>query len=263
MAGPWQRALARSRRVVHLAQPLTFGGKVTRRRAEAYRARRLVMDRRLLEAISPETERVVYVGGTSYYGNLGVELCDEDATPSPCGWGPYVAPAIEALGRYLERGLRIVTAFPGVVYGDGSWFRSHVLRPLAAGKRMLRVGGPSRWCSPIHVDDCARALVHLAEAGEVGRRYFVVDDRPVPFVELAERAAGAMQVPLRFLRVPVFVARLVVGPVVIDSLQADAVLSNARLRGLGFRCQYPSVEEGIPEVVTRWRDGHHRPALPA
>src|SRR5262249_44183640 len=141
MPGAWQRAAADAAWVVHLAQPLTFGGKVTRRRAEAYRIRRQVMDRHLLDAIGPHAERVVYVAGTSYYGNLGTAPGDEDAPPAPCGWGPYVAPAVDALARYRARGLPIVTAFPGVVYGDGSWFRRHVIHPLATGQRLIRVGG--------------------------------------------------------------------------------------------------------------------------
>src|SRR5207249_1062568 len=107
----------------------------------------------------------VYVGGTSYYGDMGDELAGEDDAPRPRGWGPYLAPAIAALDGYLARGLPIVCAFPGWVYGDGSWFREYVLAPLRRGRRFLRIGGREPRASPIHVGDCAAAIALLLERG--------------------------------------------------------------------------------------------------
>lgn len=252
--GAWQRTAREADYVVHLAQPQTFGGRVTRTRAEKYREERLAMDRNLLGGLDPaRTKKIVYVAGTSYYGNLGAELCDETATPAPRGWGPYVAPAIEALSGDLARGLPIVTAFPGYVYGDGSWFREYVIAPLARGQRINTIAGRSRFGSPIHVDDCARALVHLLEYGEIGQRYFLVDDRPVQWSELYETAARAFGKEPRLRKIPVFLLRLLVGPVVTDSILSDAVLSNARLKSLGFSLQFPTIEEGARDIARRAR----------
>ncbi len=252
--GAWQGVARQAAWVVHLAQPQTFGGRVTRERAEAYRDARRAMDRNLLDGLDPRVvERVVYVAGTSYYGNLGTALRDEGATPAPRGWGPYIAPAIEALERDLDRGLPIVTAFPGYVYGDGSWFREYVIRPLRRGKRINALSGRSRHGSPIHVDDCAAAIACLLDRGAVGRRYFLVDDRPVPWSVFYETAARAMGAPLQLRKVPPFVLRLLVGPVVTDSVLSDAVLSNARLKALGFALRFPTIDEGIPDVVRRAR----------
>jgi uncharacterized protein len=128
--GAWEAEARRAELVVHLAQPPTFGGRVTRARATAYADARLRMDANLLGAISP-TARVVYVAGTSFYGDLGPIVRDETATPRPRGWGPYIAPALEAVER--RAGARVVTAFPGYVYGDGSWFREFVLLPIERG----------------------------------------------------------------------------------------------------------------------------------
>ena len=252
--GPWQEVAARAAWVVHLAQPLAFGGRVTRRRAEAYRDGRLTMDRNLLDPLRPGVvERIVYVAGTSYYGNVGTELRDESVTPRPRGWGPYIAPALERLAGDVTRGLPIVTAFPGWVYGDGSWFRDYVLRPLKRGTRLTQLGGESRWASPIHVGDCARALVHLCAHGQPGENYFVVDDRPTQMRELPRLCARTLNVALRTRQVPVWLARLLLGPVVTDSLQSDTVLSNARLKALGFRLEHPTIDEGIPQVLATAR----------
>jgi nucleoside-diphosphate-sugar epimerase len=249
-AGDWQEGAARADWVVHLAQPRTFGGRVTRARAERYRDERLRMDRLLLDPLRADTvKRVLYVGGTSYYGNVGTQLVDEDTTPRPKGWGPYIAPAIEALARDLDRGLPLVVAFPGYVYGNGSWFREYVLSPLRARKKLTALGGKARTISPVHRSDCARALLHLLDRGETGRRYFVVDDQPSPSGDLSRIAAARMRVELRVRRVPPFLCRLLLGPVVTDSLLTDCVLSNARLRATGFTPEFPTIAEGVPDVV--------------
>src|SRR5262245_21466769 len=53
--GPWQEAARTAECVVHLAQPQTFGGRITQKRAEAYRDGRKIMDRNLLDALDPRT----------------------------------------------------------------------------------------------------------------------------------------------------------------------------------------------------------------
>jgi nucleoside-diphosphate-sugar epimerase len=252
--GAWQREAREAEWIVHLAQPQTFGGRVTRARAESYREERLAMDRNLFDALDVDrVRRIVYVGGTSYYGNLGTELRDEDATPVPRGWGPYVAPAIERLGKDLDRGLPVVVAFPGYVYGDGSWFREYVLAPLARKRKINTLSGRSRFGSPVHVVDCARAIAHLLEHGAIGRRYFVVDDRPTPWSAFYETAARAMRTEPRVRKIPVWLLRWLVGPVVTDSVLSDAVLSNARLKATGFSLRFPTIDEGIPDVVAKMR----------
>jgi len=177
----------------------------------------------------------------------------EEATPRPSGFGPYIAPAIEALPKYLARGLPLVEAYPGSVYGLGSWFEEYALVPLEAGRRLYGLKETqTRRMSPIHVEDCARALVHLLEHGEVGRRYFVVDDEPVPFSELIRVAAETLGVPYRRFLLPRWLCSLALGPVVTDSLTAEARLSNARLHGTGFHFRYPTLREGVPALVKQW-----------
>jgi nucleoside-diphosphate-sugar epimerase len=245
--------------VVHLAQPLAFGGRVTRSRAETYRDERLEMDANLLAA-ARSARRIIYVAGTSYYGDTGQGRADEAVAPRPRGWGPYIAPAIEQATHEAGRGLPLVMAFPGYVYGDGSWFREYVLRPLRSRARLHVVAGRSRVASPVHIVDCARALIHLLEHGEVGARYFVVDDEPQPWSTFYGRAAEAVGVPLRVRALSPRLLRLLVGPVVTDSLVCDTALSNERLRRLGFELEHPTTATGVPDVV---RGARPTSALPS
>jgi hypothetical protein len=118
-----------------------------------------------------------------------------------------------------------------------------------AGRRVLLFGKTGPWVSPIHVEDCARALVHLAEHGETSGRYFLVNNDPIRLREFAETFARLANRPLRVFRVPAIATRLVVGPVLTDYLQADGVFSNIRLRGIGFRFKHPTLEKGLQQVL--------------
>ena len=157
--------------------------------------------------------RIVYVADTGCYGATGPRPITEDESPQPSAWGRCLAPAFNRLDGYIAAGLPIVTALPGWVYGNASWFRERVIEPVMAGRPVLQFGKTRPWLSPIHVHDCARALVHLAERGEVGGRYFLVNTDPIRMDEFAATFARLANRSLRVWRVPAAARRLVVGPV--------------------------------------------------
>jgi len=249
--GPWQQTAANADYVVHLAQPPTFEARVSLKRAQNYQHDRIIMDQNLLGALNPDrVKRIVYVSGTSFYGDVGEDkLYDETATPKPMGWGPYVVEALRALSKYAH--LPIVEAFPGGVYGPGSWF-GDVLKLLDAKKILYGISGPNKYNSYIHYEDCARGILHLLECGQPGQRYFLVDNQPATALELVQFTIQAMGVPLRTRLLPAFLLRIIVGPVVTESLQYRQRLTNVKLRQTGFEFKFPTLAEGVPDVVTRW-----------
>jgi NAD dependent epimerase/dehydratase family enzyme len=118
-----------------------------------------------------------------------------------------------------------------------------------ARRRVLLFGKTGPWVSPIHVEDCARALVHLAEHGEPSGRYFLVNRDPIRLHEFAATFARLANRPLRVFRVPALATRVVVGPILANHLQADAVFANIRLRASGFRYLYPTLDDGLQQVL--------------
>ena len=247
--GQWQDEAAHEW-VFHLPPHPVWGPRVTGRRATAIADARVSMDAHLLDAVAAgATRRMVYVADASCYGATGPRPVTEDTPAQPSPWGRCFTPALDRLDGYGLAGLPIVTALPGWVYGNGSWLRERVIDPIMAGRRVLQFGKTGPWVSPIHVRDCARALVHLAEHGEPGGRYFVVNSDPIRLHEFAGTFARLANRPLRVWRMPAAAARLMVGPVLADYMRADAVFSNIRLRGIAFRFRYPTLEQGFQQVL--------------
>ena len=211
---------------------------------------RVTTDARLLDTLTPSAPRkIIYVADACCYGPTGPRPITEDTPPRPSACGRYLTPALDRLDGYIVAGLPIVTALPGLVYGNGSWFRQRIIEPVMAGRRVIQFGKAGRWISPIHVEDCARALVHLAEHGHPGGRYFLVNRDPVRLHEVAATFATLVNRSMRLWRVPAAAARLMVGPVLADYLRADQILSNIRLRATGFQFEYPTLGQGLQQVV--------------
>lgn len=247
--GQWQDDAAADW-VFHLPpHPLHAAGLFRTRAADISR-QRLQMDAHVLDAVAAgPTRRIVYLADASCYGATGERPITEDTPLQPSARGRYLAPAIDRLDGYLVAGLPIVSAFPGWIYGNASWFRKRVIEPTMAGRRVLQFGKTGPWVSPIHVRDCARALAHLAEHGEVGGRYFLANSEPIPLNEFAATFARLAHRRLRVWRVPAAATRLVAGPVLADYVRENAVLSNIRLRGIGFRFKYPTLEQGLQQIL--------------
>lgn len=213
------------------------------------------VDAHLLDAVAAgATQRVVYVASAGWYGATGSQPITEDEPPRPSRDNGPFREALERLDGCYATGLPIVTALPGRVYGNGSWFRDRVIAPVLSGRRVLRVRGTGPWISTIHVHDCARALVHLAERGGAGGRYFVVNGAPVRLHDLADTFARLANRPLRVWSLPAAATRLLGRARFDDEVRGDEAFSNIRLRGLGFRFQYPAIEDGIGQVVSELVD---------
>ncbi len=189
------------------------------------------------------------MSGFSYYGASGGAPITEDVEPHPYALGKVVADAFDLVEPHLLMGVPLVCAFPGIVYGNGSWFAEYVIRPLLAGRPVVRFGRTTPLQPAIHVRDCARAIVHLAQHGKVGGRYFLANDQPARLDEIVAELARQLGRRLRLLTLPRALAPLLLGPLLAEYGERDAVLSNARLRALGFSFLYPTIADGVREVA--------------
>ena len=129
----------------------------------------------------------------------------------------------------------------GGLYGPGA---TDDQVELIRKRQFPLVGKGNGYGSWVHVDDAASATVLALEQQAKGV-FNIVDDEPAPAHEwlhfLAE-SAGAK----RPMRVPVWLARLVAGPVAVTMMTEGRGFSNAKAkRELGWVLRYPSWRQGF------------------
>jgi len=96
----------------------------------------------------------------------------------------------------------------------------------------FRVPGDGRaWHSPVHVRDFARALVRIVEHADTRQAYIVCDDAPLTLNNLYSQVARKHGRPLPPTG----------GPLRMRSFRT----SNAKLRGIGWTPEYPTLEAGL------------------
>jgi nucleoside-diphosphate-sugar epimerase len=135
---------------------------------------------------------------------------------------------------------------PGMVYGDGSWFRALALA-VRSGEYTLTGDGTNRW-SFVALSDTATAYARVLAVGVGGEVYNVVDGSPAPLREFVEFVAAQEGAPAPGERTEAEAAGDV-GEDVAHHLAADRPTSNGKLLALGWRPRFPTYRDGIPGVV--------------
>jgi nucleoside-diphosphate-sugar epimerase len=156
------------------------------------------------------------------------------------------AHAAMAALRHVEEA---VTAVGGAVlryggfYGPGATDDQLV---LVRKRQFPLVGDGTGYASWVHVDDAADATVLAVEQRAKGV-FNIVDDEPAPeseWLPYLARCAGAK----RPVRVPVWLAKLLAGEVVVAMMTEGRGFSNAKARReLGWEPRYPSWRQGFEE----------------
>ena len=143
-------------------------------------------------------------------------------------------------------------AYLGTVYGPGKTFAKTIFPQLAAGRFRMAGRGGNR--TPlVHVQDAARALVHLAalDPGRLsGRSFVIADGHEGSMAEFLGCAADCLGAP-RPSSVPLWFARLFTGSVLCETLTRDIIADPGALLETGFTFLYPSYREGLPPTVER------------
>jgi 2-alkyl-3-oxoalkanoate reductase len=179
------------------------------------------------------------------------EVKDEDA-PLAFGAPPPFGDGIRALDG-MERAVVGAEGLDGLVlrygwfYGPGTYYAED--GSMAADVRRRRfpvIGKGTGLYSFIHVDDAASATVAAVERGAPGI-YNVVDDDPAAQREWLPVYADAMRAK-KPMRVPVWIARLVVGKIAtVANVQPGASNAKAK-RYLGWEPRWPSWRQGFREA---------------
>lgn len=190
--------------------------------------------------------RVVLGSGYWVYADHA-GLIDESSALDPRGESRVNRAAeVAALEGGGPEGPEVTVVRPGMVYGDGSWFRSVALASRARGYRVIE-GGANPW-SFVSLRDAARGFVAVAERGRAGEVYNLVDGRPVAWRAFAEGVAEGLGVPPpgNLTRAE---AEEEFGPDVAYHFAARRACTSAKITGLGWTPDHPDVLRGIETTL--------------
>jgi nucleoside-diphosphate-sugar epimerase len=196
---------------------------------EAYRAIYFDATRNLLDILRPK--KILFTGSTSVYAQNDGSWVTEESPAEP------VANTAKILREAEELVLEhhgIVARLTGI-YGPG---RSMLLQKFLNGTAVIEE--QERFINQIHRNDAAGAICFLLNPNAASGIYNVTDDTPVTQRECYGWLAAHFQKPLP-----------PTGPA--DTNRKRGVtnkrVSNAKLRALGWRPQFPSMREALTATI--------------
>jgi nucleoside-diphosphate-sugar epimerase len=152
----------------------------------------------------------------------------------------------------LASGVPFASLYLGTVYGPGKAFASTLFPQLAKG-RLPVVGNGANRLPLIHVDDAARAMVHLAALDASRLRahpWIITDGTDTTQRALLELGAKLLGGPAP-RSVPRWLASLVAGSVAAATFSRDVPTDPSALFSTGFTLRYPSIATGLPASLAR------------
>ncbi len=152
----------------------------------------------VLNALSANTQRVIYVSTTGVYGQDDGDWIDED---SPCHpsreSGRAFLDAEEALRAHALGRRAIILRLAGI-YGPG---RIPSAEDLRAGRAIQ--ASADAFLNLIHVDDAARVVVAAEAHAKPPRIYLVADGHPVVRREFYDEVSRLFRTPAPVIEAPI------------------------------------------------------------
>ena len=186
--------------------------------------------------------------GTSFH-TRGDEVADESWPVQRFGMAKIGEFADPLIAGVIKRGHpHLIQMLPGEVYGPGGLFGDFMYQWMKQGKYKI-IGSGNNYIPRIHVDDCARAYVAVLNKMPLGERFIIADDGPCTQREFASFMADCMNVS-RPGHIPGFLARLVMGKMIYETVSMNCRVSNAKAKDLlDWTPEYPSYQQGLPAAI--------------
>lgn len=186
-----------------------------------------------LKTLAPRLQRVIFTSSTGVHGQNEGEWVDEDSPANPTGFtGQKV---LEGEFILFDSGLPAVAVRFGGIY---SAKRNRLLSSILEGRVPL-TRGPV-YSNRIHLEDCARSILHLLEMERPESVYLGVDCDPGDRNEVIRWICRRTGAPLP----------------AVDPASTGRVTGkrcrNDRMRASGFEFSYPSFREGYGAMLN-WR----------
>lgn len=240
-------AVADADAVIHLATAIPPMAKMTRTRHWAVNDRlRTDATRNLVDgSIAASVGSLIVESITFNYVDGGSDWIDEDHPVDP----PFRATASALIAesevaRFAATGRRGVALRMSQLYGPGR--ASDELLDRLRDRKVPLVGTGGNYVSNLHADDAGTAVA-AALAVDSGC-YNVSDDEPLTTADRLAVQVESIGAPAP-RRVPVRLARILVGPATNLLTVSQRVLNRRFVEAAGWKPRYPSIRDGWPTAT--------------
>lgn len=176
-------------------------------------------------------QRLVFVSSTAVYSPAPGWL-DEHSPTEPRQFNGQILLQAEQMLQHTIPAQAVVLR-PSGLYGPG---RTQLLERLRQ-ERATVPNDPEQWANRFHIEDAARACMHLLRIPAPFPCYIGTDSRPYPITELYDGLADLLQVA---------------HPAREPAGEGGKRLSNQRLLDSGFELNWPDALDGYAQLI---RDG--------
>jgi nucleoside-diphosphate-sugar epimerase len=256
----WISEAANAVAVIDLIQP-----RIPRRLGDRALARivaeRVKTTRAVVEALKslPADRRPLYVSVSGVAelvaDKRGFISHESTLTSQPAGFAK-IGLAARAVVR--ESGIDAAFVHLGTVFGPGKSFTERVLPALERGRYPIFGSGENR-IALVHVDDAARALVHIARLPRATSRrqsWIVVDQSTLTLGAFLTQTAAAVGGP-RPRHMPRWIGRALLGSGIMAELSKNVPSDSSRLASSGFTFRFPRFEEGLAATLAALGHASH------
>ncbi len=193
----------------------------------------------VLQALSADVERFIYISSTGVYGQSDGTWVDEDSACHPVRAGGVACLDAERSLQAHPLGQRAIILRMAGIYGPG---RIPRCKQLQAGQP---IAAPSDgYLNLIHVDDAARVVLAAEGRAPGGAIYCVADGQPVLRAAYYEELARLIHASP-----PVFAPPAAGSPALERAGSSKRVGNRRLLAQFDFQFQHPSYREGLAAIV--------------
>ena len=193
-----------------------------------------LIDKLSAQAVKP---KILFVSSTAVYGREIEGVVDESSPTHPARFNGKVMLAAEQM--LLQRAPDSVVLRLSGIYGPG---RTQLLRGLMAGTTRIP-DQPGYWANRIHIEDAARAVIHLLSDSHQNGVFIGTDSHPLPLDTLYTDLAMQIGAPAPQAASP-------------SPMMGKKKLSNRKLLSTGFEFKWPDSRTGYQEVIKSYFDAH-------
>ena len=248
----WLDAARRAKVLLDLVQP-RLPKRLTRCAIQKASRYRLELTQNVIDGLKalPEAQRPLLfsVSGVDDLQADGNNTISHQSgiTQTLRGFAPIGVP----VRRLIEKsGVGTIHVYLGTVYGPGKGFAERIV-PGLAKHTMPIIGSGSNRLTLIHVDDAARAMIHLAgqlEQTQPGCNWVITDGTAPTQADFLNGIASLINAKPP-ARVPYWLAAILAGSALVETMTRDRLNDVSALQATGFTWRYPDWQHGVPHML--------------